>query len=55
MKILSKVQFAYFGVVNDVGGRTFGDDMALANDIGPLADRQGFANIVVCDQDADIF
>src|SRR5690554_3876569 len=54
-KVFAQVGLADFGIGENLLGAALGDHPAFADDIGPLADIQGFTHIVVGDQYADTF
>ena len=51
--MFTEIDAAHIGVVHDFVGRAVGQHMAVADDVGVVANAQRFAHIVVGDQDAD--
>src|SRR5690554_156804 len=54
-EVLSQVDFAYGAVIHDFLWCTGGDDGAFVDDVGGLADVEGFAYVVVGDEYANSF
>src|SRR5690606_33144578 len=53
-EVLAQIDFAYRFVVDDFAGVAVGQHLAFADDVGAVADAQGFTHVVVGDQHADI-
>src|SRR5690625_1491568 len=53
-EVLAQVDLAHVLVGDDVVGVPAGQHLAVADDVGTVADSQGFAYVVVGDQDPDI-
>src|SRR5690554_1068528 len=54
LEVLAQIDLAYSLVVYDFVGVAVGQDLALADDVSTVANAQGFAHVMVGDQDADI-
>ena len=49
-EVFTKVSFAHLGIVEYIASCSFGDHMALANNVGMLADIQSFTDIMIGNQ-----
>src|SRR5471032_1601178 len=52
-EVLAEIHATDVGVLDDLGGRPFGQHPAFADDVRAVADAQRLANVVVGDQHAD--
>src|SRR4029453_18310046 len=52
-EVFAEIHAAYIGVVDDLGGGSLRQDVAVADDVRVIADAQRLAHIVVGDQHAD--
>ena len=52
-EVLAEVDLAYGRVGGDLSWRSFADDPPILDDVGPIADREGVAHVVVRDDDSD--
>src|SRR5688572_33420970 len=53
-EMLSKVDFSDAFIINDFVGFAVGKHAAVVDDVGAVADAQGFAHVMVSDQHADV-
>ena len=53
-EISAQIDVADLLVIENLLGVPTGDDVAIANDVGDIANIQGFTHVVVGDQDADV-
>ena len=50
MEVLPQVHAPYVHIINDVGGRALRQHTAITDDVGVVANTQGFTHVVVGDQ-----
>ena len=53
-EVFAEIDLADGLVVDELVGRARGEHFAFVDDVGVVADRQGFADVVVGDQNADV-
>ena len=53
LEVFAQVHTAYGCVINDLVGHAACEHFTFANDIGAVADTEGFAYVVICNEHAD--
>ena len=53
VEVFAEVEFAGLGVVDEEAGGAVGEDFAFVNNVAAIDDLEGFADLMVGDEDAD--
>ena len=53
LEIVAEINFPHPLVLQNLVRLALGDDSPLVDDVGPIADAQGLAHVMVGDQDSD--